>query len=250
MQKLSLAKAKQIKGLHQKKIREETNLFLVEGAKPVLELLVSDWKIEMLVISNSFYGDCQNVILEIAHKVFVCSEDELSQISTFKTNNKALAVVSKKTPNQTGPGETADLWLVLDGIADPGNLGTIIRLADWFGLQEVITIGDGVEWYNPKVIAASMGSFLRINQVKTDASNLLLSDRKPFVADLNGTSLYDFTFPEKSMLVIGNEAKGPSEIWKKKGVQSITIPAFGQAESLNAGIATGIFLNHYRFRKF
>jgi len=72
MQKLSLAKAKQIKGLHQKKIREETNLFLVEGAKPVLELLVSDWKIEMLVISNSFYGDCQNVILEIAHKVFVC----------------------------------------------------------------------------------------------------------------------------------------------------------------------------------
>ena len=249
MQKLSLAKAKQIKALHQKKIREETNHFLVEGSKPVLELLLSDWKIEIVVVSNSFYADYQNKLSGITEKVFVCTDDELSQISTFKTNNKALAVVSQKQTNKTPPNEKADLWLVLDAISDPGNLGTIIRLADWFGLQEVITIGEGVEWYNPKVISASMGSFLRIKQIKTDASGLLFSDRKPFVADLDGDSLYEFTFPQKAMLVIGNEAKGPSEIWKQHGVKSLTIPAFGKAESLNAGIATGIFLNHYQYCK-
>jgi TrmH family RNA methyltransferase len=96
MQKLSLARAKQIKALHQKKIREETNLFLVEGLKPVLELLSSNWKIESIVASDSFYGDYQKNLLEFGDRVFVCSADELSQISTFKTNTKVLAVVSQK----------------------------------------------------------------------------------------------------------------------------------------------------------
>jgi TrmH family RNA methyltransferase len=249
MQKLSLARAKQIKALHQKKIREETNLFLVEGLKPVLELMSSDWKIETIVASDSFYGDYQKNLLEFGNKVFVCSADELSQISTFKTNTKVLAVVSQKQVSAFGPDQMADFWLVLEAISDPGNLGTIIRLADWFGLKEVITIGEGVEWYNPKVIAASMGSFLRIKQLKSDAQSLLAFNRLPFVADLNGENLYDFSFPEKSMLVIGNEAKGPTEFWEKNKIKKLSIPAFGYAESLNAGIATGIFLNHYRFLK-
>jgi TrmH family RNA methyltransferase len=249
MQKLSLARAKQIKALHQKKMREETNLFLVEGLKPVLELMSSNWKIESIVASDSFYGDYKKNLLEYDDKVFVCTADELNQISTFKTNQHVLAVVAQKSERIEKPDENEDFWLVLESISDPGNLGTIIRLADWFGLKEVIRIGEGVEWYNPKVIASSMGSFLRVKQVKSDASSLLSFKRLPFVADLNGENMYDFTFPEKSLLVIGNEAKGPSEFWKKNKVRALTIPGFGHAESLNAGIATGILLNHYRFLK-
>ena len=116
MQKLSLARAKQIKALHQKKIREETNLFLVEGLKPVLELLSSNWKIESIVASDSFYGDYQKNLLEFGDRVFVCSADELSQISTFKTNTKVLAVVSQKQVSSIGPDQMADFWLVLGNV--------------------------------------------------------------------------------------------------------------------------------------
>jgi len=246
MQLLSQTKAKQTKALHQKKNREESKLFLVEGAKVVLETIKSNWEIDFIVISHSFHESYKSKLSNFEEKIFVCSEEQLSQISTFKTNNAALAVVKQKKKLSI-PDVSLNFWLVLESISDPGNLGTIIRLADWFGLKEVITIGDGVEWHNPKVISASMGSFLRIKQVKTDVEFLLSSERKAFIADMSGQNLYNFRFPQKSMLVIGNEAKGISEKWLQSDVVPITIPSFGQAESLNAAIATGILLNHYQF---
>jgi len=246
MQIISQAKVKQIKALHQKKIRDESGLFLVEGAKTVLETLKSNWETHLIAVTNSFYDLYKTELLPFEDKIFICTEEQLSGITTFKTNNAAL-LVCRQLENLTNPDPNADLWLVLESISDPGNMGTIIRLADWFGLNQVLTIGDCVEWYNPKVISAGMGSFIRIRQVKSDAGTLLQSGRKSFAAHMKGKSLYDFNFPEKSMLTIGNEAKGISENWLSAKTYPITIPSFGKAESLNAGIATGILLNHFQY---
>ena len=248
MQLISQSKAKQIRALHQKNYRDASRLFLVEGSKAILETIYSGGEIDFLVVSDSFYERYKNSLETYEEKLYVCNSVQLSQLSTFKTNNAALAVVKSQNSNAT-PDQNQDLWLVLDTISDPGNLGTIIRLADWFGLKEVVTIGECVEWNNPKVISASMGSFLRIKQVKMDFETVFQLRSRSFLAHMDGESLHNFTFPEKSMLVIGNEANGISENWFKTNAKALTIPSFGKAESLNAGVAAGIFLNHYQFGK-
>ena len=154
--------------------------------------------------------------------------------------------MARQKDPETVPDPSQNLWLALDQISDPGNLGTIIRLADWFGLKEVICVGSVVEWYNPKVIASTMGSFLRIRQVVADAASLQKADRPWFAADMNGQNLYDFRFPEQATLVIGSEANGLRPEWLQKKESVLSIPSFGKAESLNAAMATGIFLNHWR----
>ena len=248
MHLLSQAKAKQIKAFHQKKIRDESGLFLIEGKKIFFETIKSNWDIEYICVTHSFYDTYKDSLSGFSDRISIGTEDQITQISTLKTNNNVVALV-KQPKSSKIPNPKADLWLVLESISDPGNMGTIIRLADWFGLQEVITIGNCVEWFNPKVVSSSMGSFLRINQIKSDYKSLIESGRPAFVADMVGESLYAFSFPEKSILVIGNEANGISDDWLKSKAGTISIPSFGKAESLNAGIATGIILNHYQFGK-
>ena len=154
-------------------------------------------------------------------------------------------MAQQQTPLKKAPFD-APLWLVLENISDPGNLGTLIRLADWFGLDSLVCMGNCVDWYNPKVIAASMGSFLRIKQVISVPDVLLSSDRILVSADMDGQNLYTFSFPQKAALLIGNEAAGLSEIWLKEPAKRLSVPAFGKAESLNAAMAGGIILSHWK----
>jgi len=247
MQILSQALSKQIRQLHQKKFREKEKLFLTEGAKPVLELLESDWKIRYLIGTEDFYAKAGLRTESLPAASFLCDEKILQSTGTLETNRDALAVV-EIPEGILRPDPGLPLWLVLDRLSDPGNLGTIIRLADWFGLTEIITTGQGVEWYNPKVINASKGSFLRVRQVKSEVGSILKSGRALYTTGMNGSSLYDFQLPGGPMaLVIGQESHGISEEWKIPGIESLSIPSFGKAESLNAAMATGILLNHWRY---
>lgn len=246
MEVLSQAKAKQIRGLHQKKGRQSEGLFLVEGAKSVLETMKSDWEVEFLVATERFFEGLRNENLKKEIPIFETTPEKLAQISHFQSNNAALAVVRQK-PARTRPISKQNLWLALDSISDPGNLGSIIRLADWFGLDEVICLGNVVDWYNPKTIAGTMGSFLRIQPVELGYDQLnSFSDRVILAADMHGKSLYDHHFSEKSILVIGNESHGISKEIREKAHELLTIPKFGSAESLNAAMATGIILSHWK----
>jgi TrmH family RNA methyltransferase len=245
MNGLSQNKAKQRRALQQKKAREESGLFLVEGGKTVLETLDASWPCESLVCTEKFLSEHKNILDSLQTEVFLCGEPQLNQLGTFKTNNTAL-LVARQSPPEKQPGDSQKLWLALEDISDPGNLGTIIRLADWFGLKEVICLGNCVEWFNPKVVAATMGSFLRIKEVIMTREEFVGKGRPWFAADMNGKNLYDFRFPGKSTILIGNEARGLDPFWLQKPESILSIPAFGKAESLNAAMATGIFLNHWR----
>lgn len=242
---LTQNQAKQIRALQQKKNRQDSGMFLVEGSKAVVETLQDDWPCEALVCTERFLQSNSKVINTFQKEIWICSEDQLSSLGNFQTNNAALLLARQKSP-ESFPDSNQNIWLALDGISDPGNLGTIIRLADWFGIKEVICLGNCVEWYNPKVIASTMGSFLRINKVVSDPAWLQSTDRPWFAADMNGRNLYDFRFPVRSTLVIGSEANGLSSEWLQKKESVLSIPSFGKAESLNAAMAAGIFLNHWR----
>lgn len=246
MQVLSQAKAKQIRLLHQKKHREEQSSFLVEGAKAVIETLNSDWEVLLAAGTAKFLVSHKNQVENHLDRFFQVEEEQLRQISTFQTNDSALCIVRFPKPEKK-PDSDAPLWLAVEEIRDPGNLGTIIRLADWFGLSQLLCLGDCVEWFNPKVISSSMGSFLRVRPIGYTKENLVSqTDRSVIAAHMVGKSLYQFTFPQKSTLVIGNEAQGISDFLLQKA-SSVCIPGFGPAESLNAAMATGILLNHWRF---
>ncbi len=245
MNGLTQARAKQIRALRQKKDREEQGLFLVEGAKAVAETMRAGWPLTTLVCTEEFLEKHPGLPLQQVPEVMLCSGQVLADTGNFKTNNAAL-LVAKQKPAIPKADDNAALWLVLENISDPGNLGTLIRLADWFGLKEIICLGNGVEWYNPKVVAASMGSFLRVKEVKAGEASLLSSGRTLLSADMEGENLYSFSFPEKAALLIGNEAAGLSEKWLKSPATRLSIPSFGAAESLNAAMAGGIMLSHWK----
>ena len=245
MNGLTQAKAKQIRALRQKKERDASGLFLVEGAKAVLETLETAWPVQTLVCTEAFLHKNSDLNKLSVSEIFLCSEQMLADNGNFKTNNAALLIAEQKSVKEV-PDSSEALWLVVENISDPGNLGTLIRLADWFGLKEIICLGAGVEWYNPKVIASSMGSFLRISEVKISPAELSRSERTLLAADMHGENLYEFSFPEKAALLIGNEASGLSSQWLKEPAKSISIPSFGKAESLNAAMAGGILLSHWK----
>lgn len=239
---------KYIQSLQLKKNRQINNSFLVEGAKNVLELLNSDFEIESLFITELFYKenrlalDKQNIPFELVN------ESELERMGTFNTNNAAMAVVKTNENNELLAEN--ELVLVLDDIRDPGNLGTIIRIADWYGLKKIVCSESTVDVYNPKVIAATMGSFIRIKLFYTDLISYLDKKSNEFIggAVMNGHSIYDLDLPKNGYLIIGNESNGISAGIQSFVNQRITIPKRGGAESLNAGIATAIILDNF-FRK-
>jgi TrmH family RNA methyltransferase len=245
MNGLTQARAKQIRALRQKKGRDEQNSFLVEGAKAVAETIRDGWPVQTLLCTPGFLSQNPKLNLSAIPEVLECSEKVLSETGNFSSNNAALLVALQQPP-ASKPDPESLCWLVLENLSDPGNLGTIIRLADWFGLPEIICLGNCVEWYNPKVISASKASFLRIRQVKMSDRELLDSGRTLLAADMSGEDLYDFSFPEKHALLIGNEAAGLNETWLKAPARRLSIPSFGKAESLNAAMAGGIILSHWK----
>ena len=237
---LSKNQIKLITSLKQKKYRDIHRLFVVEGVKGINELLQSHLKLDLLFdTSDSFLGNVGAIKI---------SEKELKKISFLKTPNKALAVF--KIP-ESQPVEFTKLIVALDAIRDPGNLGTIIRLCDWFGVRDLICSTGTVDCYNPKVIQATMGSITRVNISYIDLETILSSQKElpVFGAFMDGDTIYNEKLPEKGILVLGNEANGISKSVEQLVSKRMSIPRFGAlkaTESLNVATAAAIILSEFR----
>ncbi len=233
-----------------KKYRKDEQCFVVEGAKGVSELLRSDYEVVWLAGTDSFLRSIQQGAAIAATDLVEASEQELAALGAFTTNNAALAI-ARMRPN-VEPKLNDEFVLVLDDIRDPGNLGTIIRTADWYGINKIIASEETADFYNPKVISATMGSFCRVNVYYTELHSYLTSktDWPLFGAILAGESIYNVNFGQKGFIVVGNESNGISSKVLQLIEKPITIPRIGEAESLNASIATAIVLdNVFRLKK-
>lgn len=242
---LSKNEIKLIKSLQAKKSRESLRLFVVEGVKLVGELLQQ----KKFKIDGIFYTEDHGLDLPKNVHSFKISNTELERISGLVTPNKVLAVV--KFPADLEPDwKSEDLVLILDDIKDPGNLGTLLRTADWFGIKTVLASPGTVDLFNPKVIQASMGAVYRINFIQADIHHKMVElQENGFIvaaADLDGKNLYSYPFPSKLALVAGSESHGISEKTGRLCNDKITIPRVGETESLNVGIAAGIILSAFR----
>ncbi len=234
---------KRIKSLHQKKYRKEFNLFIAEGAKVVQELLNSNFKLEHIYVTEDLSFDVEG------HKISTISEGDLKKISALNTANNCLAIFEIPIEKSV---EFTDWVIALDDIRDPGNLGTIIRLCDWFGIEHLICSSQTVDIYNPKVVQATMGSLSRVNVVYCDLASQIRESNVEHVYGtfMDGENIYQTPIQkQKGIVVMGNEANGISEEIERLITQRISIPRFGniqQAESLNVAMATSIILSELR----
>ncbi|MDR0224150.1 MAG: RNA methyltransferase [Myroides odoratus] len=232
---------KRIKSLHQKKYRKEHQLFIAEGIKVIQELLQSSFVLDHLYVTNEMDFGVP------AHQVTRVSADDLKKMSALTTTPNCLAVfhcLASKTI------DFSDWVVALDDIRDPGNLGTIIRLCDWFGISHIVCSSETVDCYNPKVIQATMGSVSRVNIVYTDLVELLQTAEVPLYGTfLGGENIYEMKEVKPGVIVMGNEANGISAEIEALISRKITIPRFGnlqQTESLNVAMATSIVLSEFR----
>jgi RNA methyltransferase, TrmH family len=237
---LSKNKIKWLRSLHSKKSRDSENAYILEGEKMVLEAI--HFKPEDLLFiayTNEFIFPTLSNSIETIE----VSEKELAQISTLKTPNKAFAVLKKSTlHSEINNG----LIIALDNVQDPGNLGTILRIADWFGIDSIICSSDTVDCYNPKVVQASMGAILRIDVQYVDLFQTLNKFKgKIYGAVLGGKNMYTSELQNEGILLMGNEGKGISPEIQQLITDPISIPGFGHAESLNVSIATGILVAEF-----
>ena len=239
------SKAKYIQSLGQKKFRQQEGVFIAEGPKLVNELLTehSGSVLEVFAVKNWIEA---NGRLATNCDLTEITEGELEKISQLTTPNQVLAIIKQSTPIKP-VAEKEKFILVLDGIQDPGNLGTIIRIADWFGVQHIVCSEDSADSYNPKVVQSTMGSIGRVNVFYTSLTKWLgeQQDARIYAAVLEGQDITRMQQPGGGLIVIGNESKGISEEVLRFCNVSITIPQKGKAESLNAAVATGIILSHF-----
>ncbi|MGB4124447.1 MAG: TrmH family RNA methyltransferase [Bacteroidales bacterium] len=246
---LSAAQIKLIRSLHLQKFRKSANLFLVEGNKMVAELLRSDYGIEAIYATEKWFVKNRGEFFKDKFEVIKISSAELKRISALKTPNDVLALVRIPEPSLNLEAFN-NLVLMLDGIADPGNLGTIIRIADWYGIKTVICSSDSVELFNPKVVQATMGSLFRVNVFYGFLPEIFqkyCSVIPIYGATLDGVNIYAKELPEKAVIVIGSESHGISAEVKEKVDFLITIPSFSSAaESLNASVATAVICSEFR----
>lgn len=239
---LPKSQIKLITSLKQKKFRQEHQLFVAEGIKTIQELLNSHFKLHQLYTTTLDFGVLDDLQTLITPK-------ELKKISFLKSPNSALAVFEIPKPK---PININQLVIALDDIRDPGNLGTIIRLCDWYGISELICSLETVDCYNPKVIQATMGSITRVNISYKNLSEVLSTSQvNIFGAFMDGKNVYKSELPNSGVLVLGNEANGISEAVENLVTQRVSIPRFGQlkiTESLNVANATAILLSEFKRR--
>jgi TrmH family RNA methyltransferase len=239
---LGKSKIKYIQSLGQKKARDEEGLFIAEGPRIVADLLAENKKVVREIYALQPWAHEHSAVIN-GIPITVITEAELGKISQLTTPNQVLAVVRKATDPSF---ETRDkVSLVLDGIQDPGNLGTIIRIADWFGIEQIICSLDCADQYNPKVVQSTMGSIARVQLLYTYLVTWLPLQRNipVYAAALGGKDIAEIPFLKEGLIIIGNEAKGISPEVMELADVKITIPKKGKAESLNAAVATGIILS-------
>ena len=232
---------KLISGLHQKKQRFVNQLFFAEGVKVIQELLQSNFELEHLYTTLNDFQEVQT------SKRTLINDQELKKISALTTPNSCLAVFKMPVENEINNN---GLILALDDIRDPGNLGTILRLCDWFGIKQIVCSKETVDIYNPKVVQATMGSITRVNVNYVDLKTYLSQTKLPvFGTFMDGETIYKKNLPENGIIIMGNEANGISKEIENSIQNRLTIPRFGdlqQTESLNVATATAIILSEFK----
>ena len=232
---------KLITSLQQKKFRQLHKLFIAEGVKVIQELLDSNFVLEHLYVTESIFESLNNEFKT------VITASELKKISCLSTPNNCLALfVIPETEKPTASG----LIVALDAVRDPGNLGTIIRLCDWFGVEQLWCNEQTVDLYNPKVVQATMGSLARVKVHYLDLEKEIQKTNLPvFGTFMDGENIYQTTLPSEGILILGNEANGISGAIEKLVTSRLAIPRFGnlqKTESLNVATATAIFLSEFK----
>jgi TrmH family RNA methyltransferase len=249
---LSQNQIKHITALKSKKFREEFRQFIAEGHKLVSDLLESSYSISGIYASAGWIVENLKSIQDKKIPAFETTPREMERISSLSTPSPVLALL--EIPHQqTGDWRlgTADLLLALDDIRDPGNMGTIIRIADWFGIETIICSGSCVDLYNPKVVQATMGSIARVRVFYEDLEKYLAEIKGPtqiYGAFLEGENLYTAPLSAGGIILIGNEAHGISPGLERFVTRKISIPSYGKAESLNASVATAVICAEFRRR--
>ena len=244
---LSKSTIKYVNSLKQKKFRQRYCKFTAEGDKIVNEILEnSNINIERVFAVSNWIEE--NPKLAQIHQVEEVTLNELKKISSLQTPNQILVVLDTFDHKVITKDINESLSLVLDNIQDPGNLGTIIRIADWFGIPYVFCSKGCVDVYNSKVVQSSMGSFLRTKVIYTEIETLFseYSEVPKYGAILGGQNIFKTTLTQNGFIVIGNESKGVSSEVKKLLTHHLEIPSYGKAESLNASVATGIICATFR----
>ena len=235
---LSKNQVKLIQKLHHKKYRNELNLFIVEGKKSINEFLQAGYTPQLLIATEAFTTSVPQ------HLITPVSKDELRKVSALQNPDEGLAVFEQ--PKHKGILQEGVI-VALDNVQDPGNLGTIIRLCDWFGVETLLCNTQTVDCYNPKVVQASMGSLTRVAVHYLDLAAFLTTTALPvYTMDLEGENLYTATFSKNCILILGNEANGISSEVRALSNEVITIPRFSQhqrTESLNVAMAGAIILS-------
>ncbi len=237
---LSKSQISFIKSLHQKKYRKENGIFIIEGIKSIEEFILSNYQVHSIYYLTQYQSLLTALPANI--KLFEVNNAELDKISTLQTPQGILALVHIPKPEVLSIASLKNAFtLVLDGVQDPGNMGTIIRTADWFGFKQIICSNNCVEVYNPKTVQATMGSLCRVSIFYEDL-NLVLKDIEIpiFGAVLDGKSMYKTDWGKEGLVILGNEGQGITPEVMKLINNPVTIPRTGSAESLNVAISAAI----------
>jgi len=237
---LSKAQNKYIRSLTQQKFRNEYKVFIAEGEKIALEWLNSGTQIQMVITTAEWERQYHaKIATHPEAELHIVKDSELAAISTLQTPNYVILVVPMPV-TKNAPVKN-EWYLALDDIQDPGNMGTLIRIADWFGISNIVCSPGSVDVYNPKVVQSAMGGHLRVNIHEADLPVFLGKVTLPVIAAvLDGENVYNMKRLDAAVLVIGNESKGISEKVAQMATVKATIPRKGGAESLNAGVSAGI----------
>ena len=245
---LSKNNIKFINALQKKKFRQKYNKFLVEGDKMVVEILTNGQvKIHSIYAVQSWLTEHAPLLTRHRDQITQIDERELKTISSLTTPNRVLCILEIPNTKLSDKHITQNISLVLDNIQDPGNMGSILRTADWFGIDHVFCL-QCVDVYNPKVVQATMGAFLRIHVIQTDAEAIFerWNELPVYGTFLDGENMYETELTQKGFIVIGNEGRGIRPEIESFITHKIKIPAYGKAESLNAAVATGIVCAEFR----
>lgn len=245
---ISRNRSKFISGLQKKKNRDEEKLFVIEGDKLVREFLIAGRRLKMLIAKPEFVNSLDRELLSLVDETESVSYDELRQLSSLKTPHNAIAIVSRPEVQLDYDKISEGFTAALECIQDPGNLGTIIRAAAWFGISNIVCSLDCVDVYNPKVIQASMGAILHVNVHYTDLKGFLFAAKEKglpvFGTMLEGKSIYDHKLDNKGIIIFGNESKGISGDLAPLISDKIMIPGAYKSkpgiESLNVGMAASV----------
>ncbi len=244
--------AKYIQSLSHKKFRDEEGSFIAEGPKLVEEFLTTKkFDFELVVAENDWLNENKSLLENLDPKsVFEVETHRLERLSLLKKSNKVLAVFKQPAVKDECKLE-GKITLMLDDLQDPGNMGTIIRIADWFGIDQIVCSKNTVECFNPKVVQSTMGSLARVAIFYTDLISFIQNNKDipVYSAALNGKSIVEMEKIKEGIIIIGNESKGIQEELLDLSTHRITIPRIGQAESLNAAVAAGIILSFVALKK-